>query len=237
MSAREVQKALRQKADPKKAKVLRSFFKTGPGQYGEGDIFLGVTTVQTRQIAAEFSDLGFSEIQKLLKSSVHEHRVVAVRILVARYKKSDVRKQKQVFDFYIRNLARINNWDLVDLSAHSIVGPHLGKNKTSFLLGLAKSKDLWARRVGIVATLHYIRQGNVNEVFTVSEALLNDTQDLIHKATGWMLRETGKYCKAGLLESFLDKHATKMPRTMLRYAIERFPEKKRKTYLLIKKSG
>ena len=217
-----------------KAKILQGFFKTGKGQYGEGDVFWGITVPQCRSVAKCFPNLSFAEIQQLLNSKVHEKRLVALLILVQRYqaaeKKEDSELQEKVFQFYIKNLPRVNNWDLVDLTASNIVGKHLFGKDNAMLYRLAKSKNLWARRVAIVSTFAFIRNGQFQPTLKIVELLLGDTHDLIHKACGWMLREVGKKDQAAE-EAFLEKHYANMPRTMLRYAIERFSEEKRRHYL------
>jgi len=219
-------------SNPEKAKILRKFFKTGKGQYGEGDIFLGLTSQQIKDIAKKFYDLNLSEMQNLLESKIHEERVCALRILVAKFNKfkKERIKQREIYEFYLKNSHRINNWDLVDLSAPNIVGEFLQKEDASILRQLAKSSNLWERRIAIVSTYSFIRKRSFGETLVISEILLNDEHDLIHKAVGWMLREVGKRNK-NALEIFLQPRYKKMPRTMLRYAIEKFPEEERKKYL------
>ncbi len=222
----EIRDDLRALADPKRAKVMQGFFKTGPGQYGQGDIFLGVTVPDSRKVAKKHSNAGMDAVKGLLYSKIHEERLVALLILVERYR----RDPDGVTRFYLDNLGQVNNWDLVDLTAPKILGPFLEKSDRSLLYRLARSKALWQRRVAILATYHFIRAGDFSDALKISEILLCDGHDLMHKAVGWMLREIGKRdMKAE--EAFLKKHYKKMPRTMLRYAIERFPEKKRKGYL------
>ena len=227
----EARKKLRAMADPERARVLRGFFKTGRGEYGEGDVFLGVAVPRVRNLIGDCRGLSLAQIKKLLASRVHEERLLAVLLLVDRFQRGDERSKKETFGFYVNHARRINNWDLVDLSAHRIVGAYL-KNQWRPLLGkLARSRNLWERRIAIVATLHGIREGRPEPAFGISRLLLKDKHDLIHKAVGWMLRETGKHCSESRLEAFLKNHAKTMPRTALRYAIERFPESKRKAYL------
>lgn len=227
--------ALKQKANPKKAKIYQRFFKTGKGEYGEGDIFLGLTVPETRKIAKQFEDLSLKEIQKHLKSKYHEERLAALLILVHNYQKHPV-ERKNIFDFYLANTKYVNNWDLVDLTAHKIVGNflhHFGKDYSEYkilLTNLAKSSSLWERRISIISTAYFISQNDFSETLFISKLLMKDKHDLIHKAVGWMLREVGKKDLA-VLEKFLKKHYKNMPRTMLRYAIERFPEEKRQRYL------
>lgn len=223
-------KEIQQLKTPKKAKILARFFKTGKGEYGEGDIFLGITVPQQRQIAKKYSNLTLEELQKLLNTKIHEYRLVALLILMIRYKKSDEEDKKTIFQFYLSNTKNINNWDLVDLSAPNIVGDYLLNEDRKILYQLAKSKNLWERRIAIMTTYTFIKNNDFNDTFKIAEILLQDKHDLIHKAVGWMLREVGKRNQK-ILEKFLDKHSRRMPRTMLRYAVERFDEEKRKFYL------
>lgn len=230
MSAKEIQSRLKKLGSPEKAKELQRFFKTGPGQYGEGDVFRGVMVPEQRKVAREFSDLSLTEIQKLLKSKIHEERLTALLILVARFKKADASLREKLYKFYTRNLRYVNNWDLVDLSSHYITGAYLYDKDRTQLYELAQSDDLWERRVAIVSTCYFIAKGDLADTFKISRMLLKDQHDLIHKASGWMLREAGKR-DMEKLEKFLLRHYKTMPRTMLRYAIEKFPEKKRQSYL------
>ncbi len=226
-----IRKDLRGKSSLAKAKVLRGFFKTGAGQYGEGDVFLGVTVPDSRKIAVKYKCLSFQDTEKLLKSKVHEERLVALLILVHNFNEGKEEGKKKIFNFYLRNTRFVNNWDLVDLSADKIVGLYLlDKSDKRILYKLASSKNLWERRIAIVATFNFIKNGQFKDTLKVAEILLNDDHDLIHKAVGWMLREVGK-CSLETEEKFLKKHYKKMPRTMLRYAIERFPNDIRLQYL------
>ena len=234
MSARQIRRELRKVSSPAKAKVLQGFFKTGPGEYGEGDVFIGVMTAPLRALAKKYHQAGFAELKSLLQSKVHEERVLALMILVSQYRKADDKKKARIFDFYLKHRKHVNNWDLVDGSAHQIVGAHLNGRDRALLLRFAASKDLWERRIAIVSTFHTIRQGRSADTLHISKLLLKDKEDLIHKAVGWMLREVGKHCSVRELETFLKKHGPRMPRTALRYAIERFPEPKRRMYLKIK---
>ena len=234
---------LRKAANSEKAKNLSRFFKTGPGQYGEGDQFIGVTVPQSRSVVKKYKDLPFEEITALLHSSIHEERLIALLILIEQFQSANRHgddplaggKREKIYNFYLANTKYINNWDLIDLSAHKIVGPYLeDKSKVrqpADLKRLAKSKSLWERRIAILSTFHFIKQGDPKYSLEIAEMLLTDNHDLIHKAVGWMLREIGKNCSARTLTDFLDKHAATMPRTMLRYAIEKFPEEKRQKYL------
>ncbi len=231
MSAAEVQARLRALAIPGKAQVLQGFFKTGPGEYGEGDVFLGVMVPQVRQVAREFSALPDREVERLLASPVHEERLTGLLVLVRRFEKGDPSGRRRAHDLYRRHLRRVNNWDLVDLTAPNILGAYLLDRNRSVLDRLARSPNLWRRRIAIVATHAFIRRGEFADTLRIAGCLINDPEDLIHKAVGWMLREVGKRDVA-TLEGFLRTHCRRMPRTMLRYAIERFPESRRKAYLL-----
>jgi 3-methyladenine DNA glycosylase AlkD len=235
---KDLRKALHDAADRKRALVMQRFFKTGKGQYGEGDVFIGLTVPKSRLFARQYSDLPMPDVKSLLHSRIHEERLIALLILVQRFKQAP----DGVAAFYLDNLAFVNNWDLVDLSAPCILGAYLeGRDRTSsspsspssspsLLYRLAKSGVLWERRISMMATLHFIRKGDFSYALKVTELLLCDEHDLVHKAAGWMLREIGKRdIKAE--EAFLAKHCDKMPRTMLRYAIEKFPEKKRRAYM------
>jgi len=227
---REVQHALRALGNPAKAQFLKGFFKTGPGQYAEGDQFLGVTVPQQRKIAKEFTLLPFPELERLLASSIHEDRLVALIILVQQFQEALPRRQGEIYRFYLARAHRVNNWDLVDLSAPKIVGAWMLKRSRRPLHRLVTSPNLWKRRIAIVATHAFIRLGDFQETLLLAQKLLQDREDLMHKATGWMLREVGKH-DPGTLREFLDHHAAVMPRTMLRYAIERFPQPVRQRYL------
>lgn len=232
MTANEVKKSIRVLGNPAKAVNSARFFKTGKGQYGEGDRFLGLTVPEQRRIAKRFRELPVEEIAKLLASPYHEDRFTALEILVMRYERSGPDEREELAMFYLRHADRVNNWDLVDTSAPYILGHYLHSRseKREMLLELARSESLWERRIAIVSTLYHIGQGRYRETCMIARILLGDREDLIHKATGWMLREVWKR-DAQAAERFLDKHATVMPRTMLRYAIERMPEGKRREYL------
>jgi len=225
-----VQNKLRTLADFEKAAILQRFFKTGKGQYGEGDIFLGIIVPNTRKIAKQFRDLPLSEIKKLLYSKIHEERLCTLLILVEKYTMVNLEEKEKIFDFYIKHAKQINNWDLVDLSAPKIVGEYLMKKDKKILYDFVVSKNLWEKRIAIIATFTFIKNKKYTDTCKIAEILLNDTHDLIHKAVGWMLREMGKR-DMKVEETFLKKHYKKMPRTMLRYAIEKFPEEKRLMYL------
>lgn len=226
----QVRKELRKYSSREKAKILQRFFKTGPGEYGEGDIFIGVVVPNIRKVCKKYQELSFKEIIKLLKSAIHEERLLALLILVLQYEKGDEKAKKSIYDIYMKNTKYINNWDLIDLSAHHIVGPYLLQKSKEPLVKFARSRSLWERRIAIISTFEYIRDGSFDTALQIARLLVEDTEDLIRKAVGWMLREIGKR-DVKVEEKFLKKHYKKMPRTMLRYAIERFPEPKRKAYL------
>lgn len=217
-------------ADGKRAINASRFFKTGKGEYGEGDIFIGLTVPMVRKFVKKYHDIRIACIKKLLQSPIHEERLLALLILVERYQGSEKKEQNNIAEFYIQNINYINNWDLVDLSAHKILGAYVCKNKKTLLTQLARSKNMWKRRIAIIATAYFIKHDVYKETFRIAKLLLYDDRDLIHKAVGWMLREVGKR-DMKKEEEFLKKYYMTMPRTMLRYAIERFPEIKRKRYL------
>ena len=233
MTARQVTKDLNEASDKAKSVTLARFFKTGPGEYGEGDRFFCVSVPKQRIIAKKYQDLPFSEVKKLLISPWHEHRLTGLLILAYRFSVSEMAQKREIFDFYLVHTERINNWDLVDVTAPGIVGEYLVESgsDSGLLRRLAKSQSLWERRIAIVSTFAWIRRGKYQECFEIAEILLHDSHDLIQKAVGWMLREVGKRCGTESLRDFLDRHACEMPRTMLRYAIERFPENVRQAYL------
>jgi 3-methyladenine DNA glycosylase AlkD len=234
--AAAILRRLRSLGNPESAKILQGFFKTGPGEYGEGDVFLGLRVPETRRLAKEFRDAaGLADIKELLQSELHEARLFALMLLVEQFQRGDEPKRREIYDLYLASTNRINNWDLVDVSAAPIVGGWLFARSRAPLHRLAKSKSLWERRISVIATLHFIRQGDFADTLKICELLLDDEQDLMHKACGWMLRETGKR-DVKTLERFLDRHAAAMPRTMLRYAIERFPEPRRQHYLRTRRS-
>ena len=230
MTSAQIQKRLRSFARSEKAALLQRFFKTGPGQYGEGDRFLGVMVPNIRLVMKEFKDAPLSEVKKLMHSPWHEERLCGLLLLVDQFERGDEALRKKIFALYLKNTSYINNWDLVDLSAPKIVGPCLDGGSRTLLYRFVRSKNLWERRIAILATSHFIRRSDFTDALALSERLLDDDHDLMHKAVGWMLREVGKK-DVTVLEDFLKKHYRRMPRTMLRYAIERFPEAKRKRYL------
>ena len=229
-TAQNVIQSLRNIASPEIAEHSFRFFKAGPDEYAEGDKFLGIRVPEQRKIARKNRQLPLSEIHKLLQSEYHEIRLTGLFILVYQYEKADPSRQKEIFQFYMENLDRVNNWDLVDSSAKYIAGHFLFDKDRSVLYKLADSENLWERRVSVLTTFYFIDQGDFSTTLDICEKLLNDDEDLIHKATGWMLREIGKKEKQ-VLTQFLDKHSKNMPRTMLRYAIEKLPENERQGYL------
>jgi len=226
----ELREKISHLADKKQAAILSRFFKTGPGEYGEGDIFLGIKVPLTRSLAREGRDLPFLDLETLLESPLHEERLLALLILVHQFQKGGEDRQREIFLFYLNHTDRINNWDLVDLSAPHILGAYLYDHDKRIPRRLIRSKDLWERRLAVLASLYFIRRGVFMETLRIAEMLLGDPEDLIHKAVGWMLREVGKR-DPETAEGFLRSHYHKMPRTMLRYAIEQFPEEKRLGYL------
>jgi 3-methyladenine DNA glycosylase AlkD len=236
----QVQRALRQYASPERAVGVARFFKTGKGQYGEGDVFIGVTVPEQRRVARQFRALPLAEADKLLKSTVHEDRLTALLILADQFTAAsgDTATQRRIFRLYMKRLPRINNWDLVDTSADPIVGGWLatqgGAKDRMLLERLALSKHLWSRRIAMIATFYQIKRGSADDALRIAARLLDDSHDLIHKAVGWMLREVGKRVSASRLRAFLRQHAARMPRTALRYAIERFPAAERQRWMRIR---
>ena len=226
----DARRQLRKYADKEKAKLLLRFFKTGPGEYAQGDIFLGVMVLFTRKVVKEFQDLPLADVLKLLRSKFHEERLLALFILVQQFNKADAKAKEKIYKAYLASTKFINNWDLVDLSAPQIVGGFLIDKNRQILYKLAKSPLLWERRIAILATFAFIRAGDFDDAFAIAKLLLYDKEDLIHKACGWMLREAGKR-DVSCEEDFLRRHYKVVPRTMLRYAIERFPQSKRKAFL------
>ncbi len=227
---RKVRRDLRDVASADRAQINKWFFKTGPGEYGEGDRFLGVTVPQLRAIARTYQNLPLREVASLLTSRWHEERLLALLILVRQYARGDERTRRMIYQMYLRHTRWINNWDLVDSSAAHIVGAQLEHGNRSILRRLARSTSVWERRIAMIATYHYIRNGDFTDALAIAGLLVGDEHDLIHKAVGWMLREIGNRHRA-TEERFLRKHAATMPRTMLRYAVEKFPEPLRRKYL------
>lgn len=230
MTAKEIQRELETYIDPVKKEYLPKFFKTGKGQYGEGDKFLGIVVPNTRLVAKKHREVPCEVVKELLFSEFHECRLCGLLILVEQFKKSDEERQKAIYDFYLAHTERINNWDLVDLSASYIVGEYLKDKSRQRLYQLADSPLLWEQRIAVVSTYAFIKDNDLTDIYALAERLLLHKHDLMHKAIGWMLREAGKRDKKKLT-AFLDKYGCVMPRTMLRYAIEKFPEEERKYYL------
>jgi len=220
----QIKKDLEKLTNKEKAEIFQKFFKTKKGEYGEGDIFLGISVSEQRNVANKYLNLSLSELQELLNSKIHEHRLTALLILIQK------ENNKDLINFYLKNTKNINNWDLVDCSAHKVLGEYLIDKDKSILYKLAKSNNLWEKRIAIISTFYFIKNNQFEDTLKISEILLQDKHDLIHKAVGWMLREIGKR-DLEKEENFLKKYYKEMPRTMLRYAIERFEEIKRQDYL------
>ena len=231
MSLNELKKELESLADKKQAALLQRFFKTGKGEYAEGDIFLGIKVPVQRAVAKKYRDLSLTDIQQLLNSKIHEHRLIALLIMIQKFDQAEEDARKEIFEAYLRNTHNINNWDLVDLSAPNIVGNYLLDKPRKILYKLAKSKSIWEKRIAMLATFEFIANKETKDALAIAEILVHDKHDLIQKAVGWMLRELGKRVSQEEEEKFLRKHYKQMPRTMLRYAIERFDEKKKKEYM------
>jgi 3-methyladenine DNA glycosylase AlkD len=225
-----IRRALHAAADPASVPTLQGFFKTGPGQYGEGDEFIGVRVPQARTLCRQFRGTPLDQIEPLLQSRIHEERLLALLLLVDAFGRADEQGRQQVYEFYLGNTRWINNWDLVDASAASIVGGWLYDRSRAKLRTLAGSASLWERRIAIIATYHFVKRREFDDTFYIADLLLEDPHDLIHKAAGWMLREVGNRDPAAE-RKYLKGRYQRMPRTMLRYAIEKFPEAERKAYL------
>jgi len=226
----KIKKDLKKKSNREKAAVLQRFFKTGPGEYAEGDVFLGIKMPDTRQIAGKYSDVPLDDIKKLLKARVHEERMTALLIMVSKFKKGNEKERKELYRVYLDNTENINNWDLVDATAEHVVGAYLEDKEKKPLYRLAGSSSMWERRISVLSTFRYIKKHSFDDALRISEILIDDKEDLIHKAVGWMLREIGKR-DIKKEKAFLERKYKNMPRTMLRYAIEKFPEKERQAYL------
>ncbi|MDP3981119.1 MAG: DNA alkylation repair protein [Chlamydiota bacterium] len=231
MGLKQLQNELKAKANSEKARVLMRFFKTGPGEYAEGDQFLGVVVPESRKLVKKYQNLLLRDCTQLIHSPVHEERLIGLLLLVNRYNKASQQEQSNIYETYLRNTTHVNNWDLVDLTAPHIVGRHLFNKPKQILYTLARSKNLWERRIAILASFYFIKRDHFNVTCDIAKILLKDEHDLIHKAVGWMLREIGKR-NMHVEEDFINRFGLKMPRTMLRYAIEKFPERKRRYYLL-----
>jgi len=230
MTAETIRREMRRLASRDKARDLQRFFKTGKGEYGEGDVFIGLTVPNIRKLARKHPGLSRAEVRGFLRSRIHEERLFALLVLVRQFSRGDERTRKQIYTFYLKNARYVNNWDLVDLSAHQIVGAYLQDKDRAVLWRLAQSKDLWERRIAVLSTFHYIRDKDFTDALRIADVLLHDEHDLIHKAVGWMLREIGNR-DLRVEKRFLKPRYRTMPRTMLRYAIEKFPESLRQKYL------
>ncbi len=230
MQYADVVRETRKYSNKEKAKSSAWFFKTEKGQYGYGDVFVGITVPEMKAISKKFSDISLSEVQKLLDSKIHEERFIGLTILDLKFSKSDEASRKKIFSLYLKNTKNVNNWDLVDTSAYSILGEYLLDKNRDILHKFSKSKSLWERRISIVTTYTFIKKGDFKDTLSISKNLLADKEDLIHKAVGWMLREVGKKDEA-VLKKFLKENINKLPRTTLRYAIERFETNERKMFL------
>lgn len=230
MSYKKVFSELKSYSNPAKAEHSKRFFKSGPGEYGEGDMFLGITVPNQRKIAKKFKQIDLNEVQKLLQSEYHEARLTAVMLLVYKIEKADEYVFEEVVEFYLKNLRYVNNWDIVDSSCHQILGRFLFNKERDLLYELAHSKNLWEKRIAMITCYHFIKRDDFEDALKIAEILLNDDHDLIHKAVGWMLREIGNR-NLDAETQFLDQYFKNMPRTMLRYAIEKFDEPLRKYYL------
>ncbi len=226
----QVKTELKKLSDPEHAMKLQGFFKTGEGEYGEGDIFLGVRVPDQRRIAKKYKNIPITDAIELLQSGIHEHRLTALFILTEQYNKGDEEDRQRIVDLYLGNTAYVNNWDLVDSSAHKILGAWLVDKARDVLYEMAESESLWERRISVISTFAFINHGDLADALALARALIDDGHDLIHKASGWVLREVGKKDQSAL-ETFLLEHYEKMPRTMLRYAIERLPEERKRFYM------
>jgi len=227
---KDLRKEIGKLSNRKRAEASKWFFKTGKGEYGEGDVFNGLSVPDCRKIAKNFSNIDLGNIEKLLRSKIHEERLIALLILVDKFKKGDEKIRKEIYNFYLKNTYGINNWDLVDLSSHKIIGSYLLNKDRKILYKLAKSKNLWERRIAVVSCFAFIAEKDFKDSIKIAELLLKDKHDLVHKAVGWMLREVGKREEL-VLKRFLDKHYKEMPRTMLRYSLERLNKEDKKRYM------
>jgi 3-methyladenine DNA glycosylase AlkD len=230
-SYRSMMRALRANAEPGRVPVLQGFFRTGPGEYGEGDRFIGVRVPVLRTLCRELRDAELDHVDRLLQSPIHEARLLALLLLVQSFRREDDRGRRRIYELYLSRTAFINSWDLVDASAPQIVGGWLADRNRAPLRRLARSDSLWERRIAILATLHFIRRGELDDTFEIADLLLTDPHDLIHKAVGWMLREAGNRDRVAQRRFLASRHR-RMPRTMLRYAIEKFPDNERRRYTM-----
>lgn len=226
----QLRKDLKKLSDKKRAAVSQKFFKTGEGEYGFGDIFIGITVPQSRELAIKYKDMSFEDLYKLLRSEIHEERLIALLIMVHNFEKDEM-LQRRIYEFYLKNIKFVNNWDLVDLSADKIMGGYLADKPKVVIYKLADSKNLWERRIAMIATYNFIKNHIFDDAVKIAEKLITDENDLIQKAVGWMLREIGKRDLETEVK-FLDKHYKEMGRTALRYSLEKFPEKSRKAYMI-----
>jgi 3-methyladenine DNA glycosylase AlkD len=226
-----LEKQLKAAANPERAVFSVRYFKTGKGEYGEGDIFLGIAVPVWRKIALQHRNLALTDVQRLLESRIHEHRAAALEILAAQYKRADEKLRRRIVKFYLSNTRYINNWDLVDGSCRPILGEHLKTHSRAVLDKLCRSRSLWERRIAVISTMSLIWVGELDDAYRISEALIEDKHDLMHKAVGWVLREAGRKDRGRLL-AFLKTHYARIPRTALRYAIEHFPPHQRKKLLV-----
>ena len=236
MNAQQVKDTLKIHASARDAKFLQRFFKTAEGEYGEGDVFIGVRVPPIRVVCRRYQDLPLPEVQELLDSEIHEHRMAGLIILTLQYPKASEQQRRAIYDLYLLNVykGRVNNWDLVDVTTEYIIGEHLIDQSRDILFELATSGDLWQRRVAILSSFAFIKKGDPSTTLQLAEVLLHDQEDLIQKATGWLLREVGKRCDRQLLINFLDQHAHEMPRTMLRYSLEHLSSEQRQHYMQLK---
>jgi 3-methyladenine DNA glycosylase AlkD len=226
----QVKAELEKQSDPERAIKLQGFFKTRKGEYGEGDLFIGVRVPDLRRIAKKYRNISLTDVLELLRSEIHEHRLTALFILTEQFNKGDEEARQRIVDLYLCNTDYVNNWDLVDSSAHKVLGVWLVDKPRGVLYDLARSESLWERRISIISTFAFIRRGDLVDALALAGVLVDDGHDLIHKASGWVLREVGKKDQS-VLEEFLLEHFETMPRTMLRYAIERLPEERRRFYM------
>ena len=230
MSVIELKRTVSKHSNPEKGKFLQRFFKTAKGEYAEGDIFAGINVPNSRKISEQFKKMSLNDLSKIIKSKIHEERLIALFILVDKMKKGEEKEREKIYKFYLKNIRYVNNWDLVDLSADKIIGEYLFDKKRELLFKLVKG-NLWEKRIAVLSSFNFVKKNDYSTTLKICKLLLNDKEDLIHKATGWMLREIGKRdLKAE--EDFLKLYYKRMPRTMLRYAVEKFPGRKRKSYLL-----
>src|SRR3989338_2464447 len=227
---KKIKEDLEKAANPEKVEIYQRFFKTGKGEYGEGDIFIGLTVPKQREIAKKYIGLDLEDVKKLLSGKVHAYRLTGFLILVYKFEKADEKEKNNIVEFYLKNIKSANNWDLIDCVADKILGNYLIDKDKKILYDLAKTDNLWKKRIAIISTFEFIKNNQFEDTLKISEILLKDKHDLIHKAVGWMLREVGKK-DLKKEEEFLNKHYKEMPRTMLRYAIEKFEENKRNFYM------